>query len=128
MKKHLFLFAVISLFVSVASFAAPWDIKPQKHAKVFTDPYVTSYGAYVVTIAGRNYLQLQVTLDHSAPVKWLVTLEVYGVWDIHPGGASYKSFNVVINSGGWSKTTNFPMSLSETAYTSLVNETYEGPY
>lgn len=128
MKKHLLLFSLLSLFVSTVTFAAPWDVIPQEHAKVFTDPYVTNYGAYVINIGGQDYLQLQVSLSNSCPVKWLVTLQVYGVWDSQPGGGSYKSFDVVINSGGWHKTVNFPLSLSETAYTSLVDELYEGPY
>jgi hypothetical protein len=129
MKKFLLLLSV--LFFSVHSFSAPWDVgisHERSVVKAFSDPYVTNYGAYAVTIGGRDYLQLQVSLSNSCPVKWLVTLQVFGVWDSQPGGGSYKSFDVIINSGGWHKTVNFPLSLSETAYTSLVDELYEGPY
>lgn len=121
---------LLAVCFSTASFSAPWDIStgPKCQLRSFSDPYVTNYGAYAVTIGGRDYLQLQVSLSNSCPVKWLVTLQVYGVWDSQPGGGSYKSFDVIINSGGWHKTVNFPLSLSETAYTSLVDELYEGPY
>jgi hypothetical protein len=127
--KKLLLFSLVVLS-SVSGFSAPWDIKPgpRCYVKTFTDPYVTNYSAYVINIAGTDYLRLQVLMSNSCPVKWLVTLQVFGVWDSQPGGGSYKSFDVIINAGGGDKIVHFPLSLSETAYTSLVDELYEGPY
>jgi hypothetical protein len=120
---------LLGVCFSTASFSAPWDfnVGPRCHTRSFTDPYVTNYGAYVVgSWSDPNYaLNIQVSLDHSAPVKWLVTIQVYGQWQ---SGTGYKSFDIVFNSGQWHKSINFPMYFTEVAYTGTAEEIYEGPY
>lgn len=120
---------LLSVCLSTASFSAPWDIRNVQrcHTRSFTDPYVTNYGAYVISSwYNPDYaLNIQASLNQSAPVKWLVTVEVYGSW---VSGAGYKSFDIIFNSGQAFKSVNFPMHFTETAYTGTIYETYEGPY
>lgn len=139
MKRYLLLF--LSICIALATTAAPWDIKtpptahlawdkPLEKAKAFTDTYVTTYGAYVVgDFWLPNYaVNLQVYLNQSCPVKWLVTIQVFGHWNPAPSAASYRVFDLVFNSGQWMKNINFPMGINEEAYTSLVDLLYDGPY
>lgn len=128
MKKYLLL--NVAICISLSIIAAPWDM-PIKKCKIeaFT-PYVTSYGAFIISQPGQpNYaVQIQITMSASVPAPWLVTVQVYGNWVSQPGGASYRTFNIYFTNGQWKKTVNFPMSVSEEAFTSLIDELYEGPY
>jgi hypothetical protein len=129
---------LVAMMFSLASFANStvkveipvWDkpLQTVKVVRVFANPYVTNYGGYILGSFPNRTLQLQVSLDHSCPVKWLVTLQVFGLWNSAPGGASYKAFDVIFNSGQWTKNLNISLALNEDAYTSMIDELYEGPY
>jgi hypothetical protein len=131
MKKHLSLLIITCISLStIASSCPAWDAPLHSVKAKFTDPYIVSYGAFVVASPGApNYsMQLQVAMDHSVPVKWKITLQVFGDWLSQPGGASYKSFDIVLNSSQWNKTVTIPLGWTEEPYTSLVDVLYDGPY
>jgi hypothetical protein len=119
---------------------APWDeplivvkvvgIKQVSETKkVFTDPYVTNYGGWVVGAWNQPpyQLALQVTFDHSVPVKYYATFQVLGVWS--GTGSSYKEFQVIINSGNAFKTQYFTLASNQVAYPNAWCEVIDyGPY
>lgn len=127
MKKVLLVLLAVSL--SVSGFAtAPWD-KIFKPSLRFIDPYVTNYGAYIIGQWNQpNYaVQIQVSFDHSVPAPYYAVVQVFGLWADQPGGASYKQFTILFNTGQWYKSVNFHMASSEEAYTEVIDLLDYGP-
>lgn len=125
MKKHLSF--IVAICMAFSSFAAPWNIVPQRHhvkAPAFDDPYVTYYYGEVVNAP--YALKLTVQFDHSVPEPYVATIQVFGVWG--PGGASYREFNIYLNTGQWTKTLTTPMTPSQEAYVGVMDLLYYGPY
>lgn len=140
MKKHLSL--IVAICIALSSFAAPWDIKsppvnhapwdkPLEKAKPFTDPYCDYYIGYVTGNWPAQTFTLNATLDHSPHVKWLVQIQVLGIWYGNPGypnSADYKVFDFVYSTAQWNKTINYALRPSEEAYPGVMDLIYDGPY
>lgn len=129
MKKVLSLLFV--LCIGMTSFAEkqtpPWDKPLVKSA--FDDPYVTYYyGEIIGTFNSPNYaLKLTIQFNKSIPVPYVAIIQVFGVWNSQPPNASFKEYNIYLNSGNWQKTLTIPMSPSEEAYTGVMDLLYYGP-
>lgn len=138
MKKHLSL--IVAICISLSSFSAPWDIKskPVKYSswdeplrvKRF-DTYCDYYIGYVTGTWPMQTFTLNATLNQSPGVKWLVQIQVLGIWYGHPGypnSADYKVFDIIYNPSQWNKTINDPLMSSEEAYPGVMDIIYDGPY
>lgn len=140
MKKHLSL--IVAICMAFSSFAAPWDIKskpvkylewdmPLQKTQSFDDPYCDYYIGYVTGNWPAQTFTLNATLDHSPHVKWLVQIQVLGIWYGSPGypnSADYKVFDLVYSTAQWNKTINYPLLSSEEAYPGVMDIIYDGPY
>lgn len=120
--------------ITLSIFAAPWDF-PKKMADVthpfgksFSDPYVQSYGAFIIGTQGYpNYkLNVQVSFDQSVPVPYYAVIGVWGTWD----GTSYawrKDFTYLFNTGQWHKSVDYPLKSYEEIYTEVTELLDYGP-
>jgi len=140
MKKVLSLLIVFC--VSLSTIAAPWDIKSSKHnyaawdkplekARAFDDPYCDYYIGYVTGNWPAQTFTLNATLNRSPSVKWLVQIQVLGIWYGSPGypnSADYKVFDFVYSTAQWNKTINYSLRPSEEAYPGVMDLIYDGPY
>ncbi len=141
MKKHVLI--IIAICISLSTIAAPWDIKAPKQKRsttwnkpfgkpAFDDPYCDYY---IGTITGNwpaQTFHLEASLNHSPSVKWLVQIQVLGIWYGNPGypsSADYKVFDITYSTAQWDRTINYVFThASEEAYPGVMDLIYDGPY
>lgn len=132
MKKYLLL--SLSLCLTLATIAAPWDIRKQvikpplpALSVIYDDPYVTLYQAFESDYGNiKHKLILYAELDQSTPYKYRVTLELSGVWWV--GGAGFRYYDLILNIGQWYKFQEFPLYAFDQPAINTPNLYYSGPY